>query len=128
MREAPSITILNELYKEGAKFNVYDPQAFKEAKWRFENINDSINYCESEYEAAIGADALVLITEWNQFRNLNFNKIKEAMRDNYFFDLRNIYNPQKLTEEGFRYYSVGRGNIEIDKLREEVAAAVEKNL
>lgn len=111
MREAPAITILNELAKRGARFKVYDPQAHKEAKWRLENINDKITYCSDEYEALEDVDALVLITEWNQFRNLNFVKVRENMKGNYFFDLRNVYDPLRVAAEGFKYYSVGRPEI-----------------
>ncbi len=108
MREAPALTIIKELYKRGAVFKVYDPQAFKEARWRFEDIKDRITYCDDEYIAVKDADALVIITEWNQFRNLNLDKIRKSMKDSYFFDLRNIYNPVKVSEMGFKYYSIGR--------------------
>jgi len=86
MREALSITILNELAKKGAKFKVYDPVAYKEAKWRLENIKDNVTYCENEYETMEGSDALVIITEWNQFRNLNLDKVKKSLNQpyNYF--------------------------------------------
>lgn len=108
MRDAPAITIINELYKKGANLRVYDPQAFKEAKWRFENISDKITYCQDEYNAAENSDAVVIITEWNQFRNLNLPKLYKSMKDNYFFDLRNIYNAENAIKAGFKYYSVGR--------------------
>ena len=109
MRDAPALTIINELSKKGANFRVYDPQAYKEAKWRFESINHKIEYCENEYDTTIGADALILITEWNQFRNLNLIKIKKQMKGNYFFDLRNIYSENKIEEVGFKYFGVGKG-------------------
>ena len=126
MREAPAITIVNELYKKGAAFRVYDPQAFKEAKWRFKNIKDRITYCENEYDAALNSDAVVLITEWNQFRNLNLSKLNESMKDNYFFDLRNIYNGENVTKAGFKYYSVGRNHEDSIKTTLEEAAATGK--
>jgi UDPglucose 6-dehydrogenase len=125
MREAPAITIIEELYKKGAKFKVYDPQAFKEAKWRFKNMNDRIEYCNDEYEAVKSSDALVIVTEWNQFRNLNLRKALESMNDNFFFDLRNIYNQVKVSAQGFRYYSVGRSNSVSFKNISEAAAALE---
>lgn len=114
MREAPSLTILNELAKRGANFRVYDPEAFREAKWRLKYLEDRIKYCNDEYEVVENADALVIITEWNQFRNLDLSKIKQKMRKKYFFDLRNIYNPEKVQREGFKYWSVGRSNINKD--------------
>jgi UDPglucose 6-dehydrogenase len=109
MREAPSITILNELAKKGANFKVYDPIAYKEANWRLENINDKITYCENEYDAMEGCDALVIITEWNQFRNLDLKRVKKLLNQPYFFDLRNIYRRDTMEEKGFKYIGVGQG-------------------
>ena len=80
MREAPAINILNELAKKGAKFKVYDPQAYEEAKWRLENIQDRISYCDNEYETMEGSDALVIITEWNQFRKLDLDRVKKSLK------------------------------------------------
>lgn len=108
MREAPAITLISELYKKGAKFRVYDPEALKEARYIFKNMNDRIIYCEDKYAAIKGADALVIITEWNQFKNLDLEKVAYSMKDKYFFDLRNIYNPSEVISFGFNYYSVGR--------------------
>lgn len=110
MREAPSITILNELASKGAKFKVYDPIAYKEAKWRLENINDRITYCENEYETMEGSDALVIITEWNQFRSLDLDRVKELLKQPYFFDLRNIYKRDVMEKRGFIYFGVGQGD------------------
>ncbi|MDP4142960.1 MAG: UDP-glucose/GDP-mannose dehydrogenase family protein [Bacillota bacterium] len=109
MRDAPSLTIINELVKLGAKFKVYDPEAFEEAKWRFKDINNQIEYCEDEYSAASEADAIVILTEWNQFRHLDLEKIKGNMKDYYFFDFRNIYTPKNLKALNFKYYFIGRG-------------------
>ena len=109
MREAPAITILNELAKKGAKFKVYDPIAYKEAKWRLENLSDRITYCENEYDTMEGSDALVIITEWNQFRNLDLNRIKTLLKEPYFFDFRNIYKRDTMEKQGFRYIGVGQG-------------------
>lgn len=131
MREAPSINILNELAKMGASFKVYDPIAVKEAKWRLENIQDRITYCENEYETMEGSDALVIITEWNQFRNLDLPRVKELLNQPYFFDLRNIYRKDAMEQQGFRYFGVGQG-IKTQQQQEvllqalkEVAATVE---
>jgi UDPglucose 6-dehydrogenase len=124
MREAPSITILNELAKRGATFKVYDPIAYKEAKWRLENINDKITYCDNEYEAIEDSDALVLITEWNQFRNLDLDRVKKSLKQPYFFDLRNIYKRPAMEEKGFHYYGVGQGvNVDAKRAKELVEAA-----
>lgn len=108
MRESPALTIIFELYKLGANFRLYDPQAFKEAKWRFESINNKIIYCDDEYEAVKNADAVIILTEWNQFRNLNLNRMKENMKSNYFFDFRNIYDGDKVIKAGFNYYCIGK--------------------
>ena len=67
-----------------------------------------IKYCKEPYSAIKGSDALVIMTEWNEFRNLDVDKIKELLTSPFFFDLRNIYDPQKMKDKGFRYYSVGR--------------------
>ncbi len=110
MRDAASITILNELAKKGAKFKVYDPIAYKEAKWRLENINDKIIYCDNEYETMEDSDALVIITEWNQFRNLDFDRVKKLLKQPYFFDLRNIYKRKTMEEQCFKFFGVGQGS------------------
>jgi len=123
MREAPAITIVNELYKKGANFRVYDPQALNEAKWRLENLKDKIIYCEDEYEAALNSDAVVIITEWNQFRNLDLPKLNQIMKNNYFFDLRNIYNGENVVKAGFKYYSVGKNHEDYIKTNLEAAEA-----
>ena len=108
MREAPSITILNELAQKGATFKVYDPAAHREAKWRLKNIEDRIIYCQNEYETMEGSDALVIITEWNQFRSLDLNRVKELLRQPYFFDLRNIYKKKDMESRGFKYFGMGQ--------------------
>lgn len=109
MREAPSITILNELAQKGARFKVYDPQAYKEAKWRLENIKDRITYCDNEYETMEDSDALVIITEWNQFRKLDLDRVKKLLKQPYFFDFRNIYRKEYMEKQGFHYFGVGQG-------------------
>lgn len=104
VRDAPSISIIERLISYGAKIKAFDPVAMNEVKKTFPKIK----YCKDPYDAVDGADAVVIITEWNQFRNLDLNKIKKMMKELYFFDLRNIYDPQKLKALGFKYYSVGR--------------------
>jgi UDPglucose 6-dehydrogenase len=105
LRDAPSIYIINKLLKAGANVRAYDPVAVPDAK----EVLPKVTYCKNSYDAAKGANAVVIVTEWNQFRNLDLNKLKEIMKEKYFFDLRNIYEPKKLTDMGFNYYSVGRG-------------------
>jgi UDPglucose 6-dehydrogenase len=104
IREAPSLNIIKKLLKEGAKIKAYDPVSMKGAN----SILPDITYCKDPYEAVNGANALVIVTEWNQFRNLELDKLKRLLKEPYFFDLRNIYEPQKLKAKGFKYFSVGR--------------------
>ncbi|MBM3305815.1 MAG: UDP-glucose/GDP-mannose dehydrogenase family protein [Candidatus Aminicenantes bacterium] len=107
MREAVSIPIILELIEKGSRVKTYDPAAMANAnKYAFAGFN--ITYCEDEYEAADGADALVILTEWNQFRHLDLERIKSIMKGRFFFDFRNIYEPGELTTLGFIYEGVGR--------------------
>lgn len=108
MRNAPSLTILPELVRLGATLRVYDPQWEKEGPWRFESIIKSVTVCEDEYTASIGSDALVVLTEWNQFRSLDLRMIATYMRGRELFDLRNIFDPRAVRDLGFRYHGVGR--------------------
>lgn len=128
MREAPSITILNELAQKGATFRVYDPIAYKEAKWRLGNISDRITYCENEYETMEGSEALLIITEWNQFRNLDLAKVKQLLKQPYFFDFRNIYKRAAMEKQGFKYFGVGQGvGLEMkEQAMQEAAVATEE--
>lgn len=104
MREAPSIHIINALLKEGANIRAYDPVAMDDAK----DVLPSISYCKDSYEALKGVDAGVLVTEWNQFRNLDLKRIKDSMKQPVFFDLRNVYDPEMMKSLGFEYFGVGR--------------------
>ena len=103
MREAPSITIINMLLEHGAKINAYDPQAITTAKNIFK---DTITYATSSYSALENADALILLTEWNEFRRPDFEKIKENIKDLVIFDGRNQYNREKLTNLGLKYICI----------------------
>lgn len=105
MREAPSITIINELLKLGAKIQAYDPKAMESARIIF---GDRIIYKKSSYEAAEGTDCLLLLTEWNEFRRPDFEKIKSIMKTPVIFDGRNQYDVQRLRARGFEYYDIGR--------------------
>jgi UDPglucose 6-dehydrogenase len=105
MRDAPSLTILPALLEKGAKINAHDPKGMAEAS---KNLPAGITYKETPYEVCKGADALILLTEWNQYRALNFDRIKSLMKELLFIDLRNVYEPETLKEVGFRYVGVGR--------------------
>lgn len=105
MRESPSITIINELLKMGADVHVFDPEAMNNAK---EYFGDKVCYCKGEYETVKDADCLVIVTEWNQFRKLDMEKIGSMMKQKNLADLRNIYDPAKMKSLGFNYTSVGR--------------------
>jgi len=104
MREAASITIIDGLTSMGAKINAFDPVAMDEARKVIKNIN----YCKDTFETIKDADALVFLTEWNQFRSLDLVKVKKLLKKPVIVDLRNIYEPTKMREMGFDYYSVGR--------------------
>ncbi len=104
LRDAPSLYIIDKFLRAGAKVRVHDPVAMKDAK----KIFPGIVCCRDAYDAAKGTDAVVIVTEWNQFRNLDLNRIKKLAKGQFFFDLRNIYEPEKTRALGFKYYSVGR--------------------
>ncbi len=104
MRDAPSVPIIERLQKEGAEVRAFDPVAMTEAK----KVLSRVTFCGDAYEAAAGADCVVFMTEWNQFRNLNTDKLKEVMRTHAIADLRNIYEPKKMRELGFQYVAMGR--------------------
>jgi UDPglucose 6-dehydrogenase len=104
IREAPSIVIINRLMKQGAKVRAYDPVAISEARKIF---GDRVIYGKGDYDILKGADALIIITEWNEFREPDFDRIKKLLKNPVIFDGRNIYNPSKLREAGFEYYGIG---------------------
>ena len=105
MRFAPSIDIIDALKKENCKIKCYDPIAMDNAKG---NYKLDVEYCDNSYEAAKDTDALVVVTEWDEFKYLDFIKIKEIMKDNVIVDGRNIYDPKKMKKLGFRYFGIGR--------------------
>ncbi|MFK8252342.1 UDP-glucose dehydrogenase family protein [Ancylobacter terrae] len=106
MREAPSIAIVHSLMDKGARIRAYDPEGMAEAG---KLLPEGVEYAESAYDCASGADALVIVTEWEAFRALDLRRLREAMRQPVVIDLRNIYRPAEMAELGFRYDSVGRG-------------------
>jgi len=104
MRESPATDIIKEMQKRGATVKAFDPVAMDEAKHSLPDIE----YATDEYDAIKDADALVIITEWNQFRALNMDKVKELLKSPKIADLRNIYEPKEMRERGFEYVGVGR--------------------
>ncbi|ACF03042.1 nucleotide sugar dehydrogenase [Rhodopseudomonas palustris TIE-1] len=106
MREAPSIPLVTGLTDMGAKVKAFDPAGMAQAKAELPDIT----YCEDAYDCAKGADALVIVTEWVQFRALDLPRLKAAMAQPIVVDLRNIYRPTEMAEHGFSYHSVGRGD------------------
>jgi UDPglucose 6-dehydrogenase len=105
MREAPSLHIIKDLLRNKARIRAFDPVAMDDARTIFKN---GIKYEKGPYECAKRADAVVIVTEWNEFRNLDLDRLKKLLKQPYFFDLRNIYDPEKMRELGFKYFSVGR--------------------
>ncbi len=108
IRNAPSINLIRALLDEGAQVVLYDPQAMDNIKEIFKEQPPSIRYAASPYEAAANANALLIVTEWDEFRDLDFAKMKEALANPIIVDGRNLYGPQEIRELGFEYYSVGR--------------------
>ena len=108
MRDAPSIDIIKGLVEAGAKIHAYCPEGMKEARWRLADIEKNIIYCADEYSIANDADGIVLITEWNQFRGMNLRKIRERMKDNYYFDLRNVHVKDSNVRDIFKYFPIGQ--------------------
>ncbi|MBD3824507.1 MAG: UDP-glucose/GDP-mannose dehydrogenase family protein, partial [Epsilonproteobacteria bacterium] len=107
MREASSITIINELTSRGAKIVAYDPKAIHEAKKHYLKDNTDVSYVESKYDALKGADALILVTEWQEFRSPDFDEMKKLLKEPVFFDGRNQFNKEKMAKYGFEYFQIG---------------------
>lgn len=107
VRESPSLVIIPLLQDEGANIAAYDPVAMNSAKPHLEDVE----WCENAYDVAEGADALVIVTEWNEFRGLNLEKIAALMKTPRLIDLRNIYKPHEMEKAGFHYVSIGRPEI-----------------
>jgi UDPglucose 6-dehydrogenase len=108
MRDSPAIAVCEGLVARGARLRAWDPAAMKEAAWRLESIKDALVFAKDEYDSLDGADALVLMTEWNQFRNLDLDRVKKLLRQPLFFDLRNVYKREDLEGQGFSYFGVGQ--------------------
>ena len=107
MRESPAITIINSLTDAGAKVVAYDPKAEREARECYLKGNEKVSYVKSKYEALSGADALILITEWKEFRSPDFYEIKRLLNNPIIFDGRNQYDAKRVSEYGIEYYQIG---------------------
>jgi UDPglucose 6-dehydrogenase len=108
VRDAPALTIVSKLVENGAHVRAHDPQAMDEAK----KVLTGVTYCPNAYEACEGADAVVLMTEWNEYRAMDLLRVKAALKNPVFVDLRNVYRPAAMKELGFHYQSVGRNRAE----------------
>jgi UDPglucose 6-dehydrogenase len=104
MRDAPSLDIIPALTEAGATVRAYDPESMHEAQ----KLLSGLDYAESAYAAIDGADAMVIITEWDQFRALDLDRVKTSLKSDIVVDLRNIYSPEDMAKRGFTYISVGR--------------------
>ena len=105
MRESPSLVIIPDLQENGMNISAYDPEGEKEAS----KILKDVNWKKSAYEAAENVDCLVILTDWEEFKNLDLDKIKNSMKRPLIYDFRNIFDPDMMTELGFEYFSIGRG-------------------
>jgi UDPglucose 6-dehydrogenase len=108
MRDSPSLDLIPSLIKEGAKLKLFDPEGMSEAKELFKKNNKEISWCNDSYSAMKGSDALVILTEWNQFRALDLVKVKSYLKEPTIIDFRNIYEPKEMLKHGFNYFSLGR--------------------
>ncbi|WP_337866780.1 UDP-glucose/GDP-mannose dehydrogenase family protein [Ignavibacterium sp.] len=108
MREAPSVPIIKMLLEKGARVKAFDPASMENAKFY---LNDTIEYAQNMYEALPDSDALLIFTEWNEFRNPDFKKVKSLLKHPLIFDGRNVYDLDDMEEQGFTYYSIGRRTI-----------------
>jgi UDPglucose 6-dehydrogenase len=105
MREAPAVPLIRGLLEGGATVHAYDPEAMHVARGIF---GSKITYAENGYAALTGADALIIVTEWNEFREPDFARMRKLMRTPAIFDGRNIYKPEHIRAHGFAYFSIGR--------------------
>jgi UDPglucose 6-dehydrogenase len=111
LREARSLDIINYMMDRGAKIKTYDPVAMPGAQALYADKGSEISFCESAYDVAEGADVLIIVTEWNEFKLLDLERIKKSMKAPILFDGRNIYPPERLRALGFEYFSIGRGSF-----------------
>lgn len=109
MRDAPALTLIADLLAAGATVCAHDPASMNEARHK---LGDTVRYAETNYDALTGADALVVVTDWNEYRHPDFSRVKDALRRPLIVDGRNLYDPAKMQELGFTYHSIGRGVVE----------------
>lgn len=114
MREAPSLNFIKQLHDQGAHIRVFDPVSMENAKNLLKDLVN-ITYCKDESEAAKGANGIALLTEWKQFRTIDFAPIKQEMIHKAFFDGRNQYNPDEMKNNGFDYFGIGLGKNKRDQ-------------
>jgi UDPglucose 6-dehydrogenase len=113
VRESPAIHIIKKLLEEGCQITAFDPAAMERAK---AILGDKITYAEDAYAAAKGADALLILTEWKEFANLDLARLKDLLSYPIVLDGRNLYSPEEMANAGLNYYSVGRAPLEISRL------------
>ena len=109
MRMSAAITIINQLTERGAKVRAYDPKAENEAKLCYLKDNAHVDYCESKYTTLVDADAMILVTEWKEFKQPDFEEMKHRLKTPIIFDGRNQYDQFQLEDMGFEYYQIGVG-------------------
>ena len=110
MRDAPSLDIIPALQKAGATVKAYDPEGMREAR----EMLDDVVWCEGTYETLADADIVAIITEWNEFRGLDLERVKSLLKKPVMVDLRNIYDPVDMKNAGFTYFGIGRGTATVD--------------
>ncbi len=108
MREAPSLVIIEKILEHGASVKAYDPASMDEAK---KILGDKIEYAKDQYDAVVDADALILVTEWSEFRLPNYKVVKKLLNKPVIFDGRNIYDPEEMQEYDFDYFGIGKNAI-----------------
>ena len=104
VRDSPALTVIDQLHEEYANVSAYDPEGMEKAKEKLVNVD----YCSNSYDAVKDADALLVLTEWDEFRNVDLERVKSLMKQPIIYDGRNIFNPEKVRDLGFTYLSVGR--------------------
>jgi UDPglucose 6-dehydrogenase len=109
MREAPALVVVGGLTGAGARVRVHDPEAMTVARSHF---GDTVEYCDVNYDALDGADALIILTEWKPYRRPDFSRIRSALARPLIFDGRNLFAPEKMRELGFEYISIGRPTVD----------------
>jgi UDPglucose 6-dehydrogenase len=112
MRDSASVPLIHALVDDGARVKAFDPVAMEHAR---EMLPPDVEYCKDSYEAIENADAMILVTEWNQFRSLHLERIRESLRQPIVIDLRNVYDPERMREQGFTYFSIGRAAEDLPK-------------